>query len=175
MLLEMGVEIRLNTQVKDYISDRVILSDGNTIETKILFWTAGVTARIFEGIPRESYGRSNRLIKDEYNKVIGTRNIYAIGDTCLLTSDRNFPQGHPQVAQVALRQGRNLAANLVAGLHGRPRRAFTYDDKGSLAIIGRSRAVADIPKPAVHFQGFIAWVMGLFVHLFSLSPFATDS
>jgi NADH dehydrogenase len=168
MLRKMGVEVRLNTQVKDYVNDTVFFADGKTIETKMMFWTAGVTARIFEGIPRESYGHGNRLVADEYNKVIGTRNIYAIGDTCLLTSDRKFPEGHPQLAQVALQQGRNLAANLAAALRDQPRTAFAYDDKGSLAIIGRSKAVADIPKPALHFQGFIAWVTWLFVHLFSL-------
>lgn len=165
---KMGVEVLLNTNVKDYANDKVIFTDGKTIETKILFWTAGVTARVFEGLPDESYGRGNRLRVDEYNKVIGTRNIHAIGDTCLLTSDRNFPQGHPQLAQVALQQGENLAANLIAVLHGQPLTAFAYSDKGSLAIIGRNKAVADIPKPAVHFQGFIAWVTWLFVHLFSL-------
>jgi NADH dehydrogenase len=165
---KMGVEVLLNTNVKDYANDKVIFADGKTIETKILFWTAGVTSRVFEGLPDESYGRGNRLLVDEYNKVIGTRNIHAIGDTCLLTSDRNFPQGHPQLAQVALQQGENLAANLIAVLHGQPLTAFAYRDKGSLAIIGRNKAVADIPKPAVHFQGFIAWVTWLFVHLFSL-------
>jgi NADH:ubiquinone reductase (H+-translocating) len=167
-LEKMGVEVLLNTNVKDYANDKVIFEDGKTIETKILFWTAGVTSRVFEGLPDESYGRGNRLRVDEYNKVIGTRNIHAIGDTCLLTSDRNFPQGHPQLAQVALQQGENLAANLIAVLHGQPLTAFAYCDKGSLAIIGRNKAVADIPKPAVHFQGFIAWVTWLFVHLFSL-------
>jgi NADH:ubiquinone reductase (H+-translocating) len=167
-LRKMGVEVHLNTNVKDYVNDKVIFADGKTIETKILFWTAGVTSRVFEGMPEESYGRGSRLLADEYNKVIGTRNIYAIGDTCLLTSDGNFPQGHPQLAQVALQQGRNLAANLAAMLHGHPLTAFVYDDKGSLAIIGRNKAVADIPKPGLHFQGFIAWVTWLFVHLFSL-------
>ena len=167
-LQKLGVEVLLNTNVKDYANDEVIFADGKTIETKMLFWTAGVTSRVFEGMPRESYGRGNRLLVDEYNKVIDTRNIHAIGDTCLLTSDRNFPQGHPQMAQVALQQGKNLAANLIAALHGQPLTAFTYRDKGSLAIIGRNKAVADIPKPAVHFQGFIAWVTWLFVHLFSL-------
>ena len=120
MLSKMGVEVRLNTQVKDYINDTVILADGNTIETKLLFWTAGVTARMFQGIPGESYGRGNRLLTDEYNKVIGARNIYAIGDASLLTSDRNFPQGHPQLAQVALQQGKNLATNLAAILRNQP-------------------------------------------------------
>ena len=168
MLLNMGVEVLLNTRVKDYVDDNVVFADGKTIKTKILFWTAGVTARVFEGMPSESYGRGRRLLADEYNKILGTENIYAIGDTCLLTSDRNFPQGHPQLAQVALQQGRNLAGNLVALRHDRPLTPFAYHDKGSLAIIGRSKAVADIPKPPLHLQGFIAWVTWLFVHLFSL-------
>jgi NADH dehydrogenase len=110
----------------------------------------------------------NRVLVNEYNKVSGTGNIYAIGDTCLLTSDRNFPQGHPQLAQVALQQGRNLAANLAAIVRNQPLTPFAYNDKGSLAIIGRSKAVADFPKPALHLEGFMAWVIWLFVHLFSL-------
>jgi len=167
-LLKMGVEIHLNAQVKDYINGTVIFSGGKTIETQILLWTAGVTARIFEGLPQECYGRGNRLLVNEYNKVSRTGNIYAIGDTCLLTSDRNFPQGHPQLAQVALQQGRNLAANLVAIIRSQPLTSFTYNDKGSLAIIGRNKAVADFPTPALHLKGFMAWIIWLFVHLFSL-------
>ena len=167
-LMKMGVKVRLNTQVKDYVNDAVIFADGEAIQTKILFWTAGVIARVFEGMPPESHGRGNRLSADEYNKVAGTRNIYAIGDTCLLTSDENFPQGHPQLAQAALQQGKNLADNFIASLHGKPLKPFVYHDKGSLAIIGRSKAVADFPKPEIHFNGFMAWVAWLFVHLFSL-------
>jgi NADH dehydrogenase len=168
VLLKMGVEIHLDAQVKDYINSTVIFSDGKTIETQILLWTAGVTARIFEGLPQECYGRGNRLLVNEYNKVSATGNIYAIGDTCLLTSDRNFPQGHPQLAQVALQQGRNLAANLVAIIRNQPLTSFTYNDKGSLAIIGRNKAVADFPTPTLHLEGFMAWAIWLFVHLFSL-------
>ena len=175
MLLNMGVELLLNTRVKDYVDDNVVFADGKTIKTRILFWTAGVTARVFDGMPAESYGRGRRLLANEHNKILGTENIYAIGDACLLTSDRNFPQGHPQLAQVALQQGENLAANLAAVLRTHPLSAFEYDDKGSLAIIGRSKAVADIPKPPVHLQGFIAWVTWLFVHLFSLITYETGS
>lgn len=167
-LLKMNVKVRLNTQVKDYINDTVIFADGETIQTRILFWTAGVIAKRFEGMPPESYGRGERLLTDEYNKVRETQNIYAIGDTCLLTSDKNFPQGHPQLAQVALQQGKSLAENFIAALHDKPLKRFVYHDKGSLAIIGRRKAVADFPKPEIHFNGFIAWVTWLFVHLFSL-------
>jgi NADH dehydrogenase len=167
-LVEMGVEVKLNKLVKDYVDDTVIFADGETIPTKLLLWTAGVTAKAFDGIPKESYGRGRRLLVDQFNKVQGTHNIYAIGDTSLQTADKNFPEGHPQLAQVAIQQGKNLAKNFKAMLNGKSLAAFAYRDKGSMAIIGRSKAAADIPKPNLHIKGFIAWVMWLFVHLFSL-------
>lgn len=167
-LLKMGVKVLLNKQVKDYVDDTVIFADGETIQTKILLWTAGVTASVFEGLAKESYGRGRRLLVDEYNKVQGTENIYAIGDTCLQTTDKNFPEGHPQLAQVAIQQGKNLAKNFKAMRSGKSLTPFSYYDKGSMAIIGRSKAAADIPKPKLHIKGFIAWMMWLFVHLFSL-------
>lgn len=170
-LVEMGVKVRLNAQVKDYVNDTVIFTDGETIQTRILFWTAGVTAKVFEGMPPESYGRGNRLLVDEHNKVAGKQNIYAVGDTCLLATDGNFPRGHSQLAQVALQQGKNLAENLIAALHDKPLEPFVYHDTGAMAIIGRSRAVADLAKPRMHFDGFIAWATWLFVHLFSLITF----
>ncbi|MGZ8508822.1 MAG: NAD(P)/FAD-dependent oxidoreductase [Chitinophagaceae bacterium] len=168
VLVKMGVEVKLNNQVKDYVDDTVIFADGETIQSKLLLWTAGVTSRTFEGIPKESYGRGRRLLVDEYNKVQGTQNIYAIGDTSLQTTDKNFPQGHPQLAQPAIQQGKNLAKNFRAILEGKSLTPFSYYDKGSMAIIGRSKAVAEIPKPKINFKGFLAWMMWLFVHLFSL-------
>jgi NADH dehydrogenase len=167
-LAKMGVEIKLNKQVKDYVDDTVIFADGETIQTKLLFWTAGVTSKVFEGIPKESYGRGRRLLVDEHNKVEGLQNIYAIGDTCLQTTDKAFPQGHPQLAQVAIQQGKNLAKNFKAVQTGKPLTSFSYYDKGSMAIIGRNKAVADLPKPRMNFTGWLAWMMWLFVHLFSL-------
>ncbi|MDQ3846350.1 MAG: NAD(P)/FAD-dependent oxidoreductase [Bacteroidota bacterium] len=167
-LTRMGVEVKLNTLVKDYVNDTVTLADGETIQTKLLLWTAGVTSQVFDGIPKESYGKGRRLLVDEYNKVQGMQNIYAIGDTCLLTGDKNFPQGHPQLAQVAIQQGKNLARNFKAVLGGKSLTPFSYYDKGSIAIIGRSKAAADFPRPKMHIKGFIAWVLWLFVHLFSL-------
>jgi NADH:ubiquinone reductase (H+-translocating) len=154
--------------VKDYVNDTVFFSNGESIQAKLLLWTAGVTAKVFEGIPKESYGRGRRLLVDEYNKVKGFQNIYAIGDTCLQTTDKSFPEGHPQLAQVAIQQGRNLAKNLRAIESGRSLTAFSYNDKGSMAIIGRNKAVAEIPRPKLNFKGWFAWAMWLFVHLFSL-------
>jgi NADH dehydrogenase len=105
---------------------------------------------------------------DEFNKVKDTANIYAIGDTCIQATDASFPEGHPQLAQVAIQQGKNLARNFSSMLRSAELKPFSYHDKGTMAIIGRSKAAADIPKPKLRIKGFIAWIMWLFVHLFSL-------
>jgi NADH dehydrogenase len=167
-LKKLGVIIKLNTHVKDYVNDIVYFDNNETLETKTLIWAAGVTSQVFDGINAESYGRGKRLMVDAYNKVSGTQNIYAIGDTCIQTTDEQFPNGHPQVAQVAIQQGRNLAKNFIAISKGKELQAFKYHDKGTMAIIGRNKAVADLPKPKLHFKGFIAWFMWVFIHLISL-------
>lgn len=167
-LVKMGVQVELNKQVKDYADDTVTFADGETIQTKILIWAAGVTATVFEGIPATSYGRGKRLLVDAYNKVTGAQNIYAIGDTSFQTTDPNFPGGHPQLAQVAIQQGKNLAKNFLRMVKNEVPVPFKYHDRGSMAIIGTTKAVADLPKPVLHFTGFIAWFMWLFIHLISL-------
>ena len=167
-LRKLGVKIRLNTHVKDYVNDTVIFDDGEAIETKNLIWAAGVTAKVFEGIPTESYGRGRRMIVDQFNKVQSTTNIYAIGDTCLQITDPNYTGGHPQVAQVAIQQGKKLAKNLKHIADGKTPEAFEYYDKGSMAIIGKNKAVVDLPTPKLHFKGFFAWLIWLFIHLLSL-------
>jgi NADH dehydrogenase len=167
-LSKMGVQIKLNCRVVDYDGDTVHFHTGETIQTKNLIWAAGVTARTFEGIPAEAYGRGNRLNVDEHNKVIGLHNVYAIGDTCIQLTDPKWPQGHPQVAQVAIQQGEHLAKNFKRIAAGQQITPFSYYDKGSMAIIGKNKAVVDLPKPKMHFKGFIAWLMWLFIHLFSL-------
>jgi NADH dehydrogenase len=170
-LESMGAIISLNQLVKDYDGESVLLGDGSRIETKNLIWTAGVTGQVFAGLPADYYGRGKRLLVDACNKVKGTVNIYAIGDSCLQTLDKGFPNGHPQLAQVAIQQGRKLAQNILAELNGQHLKPFRYHDKGSMAIIGRNKAVTDLPSPAIHFQGFFAWLMWLFVHLLSLVNF----
>ncbi len=167
-LTELGVEVRLNARVVNYENDIVYFADGETIVTKNLIWAAGVTARAFEGIPTESYGRGKRLLTDAHNKVKSTENIYAIGDTCIQLTDANFPDGHPQVAQVAIQQGINLADNFKLMLKNKPLKPFKYNDKGSMAIIGKMKAVVDLPSPKLHFKGSFAWLIWLFVHLMSL-------
>lgn len=167
-LTRLGVEMKLGMQVKDYVNDTVIFSNGETIETKSLVWAAGVTSTVFEGIPLLCYGRGKRLIVDEYNEVKGMPNIFAIGDTCIQVSDFKFPDGHPQLAQVAIQQGRRLAKNFIAIQSGRSRKLFSYFDKGTMAIIGWNKAVVDIPKPRIHFKGFLAWLTWIFIHLLFL-------
>lgn len=165
---KLGVVVKLNSRVTDYVDDTVFFSNGETIQTKNLIWAAGVSAREFEGIPTESYGRGKRLATDAFNKVNGTQNIYAIGDTCIQLTDKNFPGGHPQVAQVAIQQGLNLAKNFKSMNQNKPLIPFVYKDKGAMAIIGKNKAVVDLPSPKLHFKGFFAWIIWLFVHLISL-------
>jgi len=170
-LSKLGVIIKLNSRVTDYMDDTVYLDGGETIQSKNLIWAAGVSAKVFDGIAMESYGRGRRLAVDAYNKVNLTSNIYAIGDTCIQTTDEAFPGGHPQVAQVAIQQGEQLAKNLKRTLKNETLVPFKYKDKGSMAIIGKNKAVVDLPKPMLHFKGFIAWLMWLFIHLLSLITF----
>jgi len=167
-LTKLGVKIILNSHVNDYVDNQVILSDGTKIPTKNLIWAAGVSAIVFEGMPASSYGRGKRLIVNQYNQVEGMTDVYAIGDTCIQSGDVKFPEGHPQVAQVAIQQGQNLAKNLHLAAQDKPMISFSYKDRGSMAIIGRNKAVADLPSPELHLKGFIAWCAWLFIHLLSL-------
>jgi NADH dehydrogenase len=168
-LTKLGVVVKLNTRVVDYKDDTVYFDTGETIQSKNLIWAAGVSARTFEGIPAESFGRGKRFSVDGYNKVVNTNNIYALGDTCIMEGvDDAFMGGHPQLAQVAIQQGTLLAKNLKHEISNKPLKAFKYTDKGNMAIIGKNKAVADIPKPEMHFKGFIAWAMWLFIHVMSL-------
>lgn len=168
-LKELGVKILLNVSVKDYVNCKVILSDGKTIETETLIWTSGVIGREIPGLPEESIGKGKRVSVDAYNKVEGTTNIYALGDLCLMLSEEKFPNGHPQLAQVAIQQGKNLAANFKRIEDGKVLEPFRYNDKGSMAIISKYNAVVDLPKHS--FKGFIAWLTWLFIHIIPLVGF----
>ncbi|HUH33955.1 MAG TPA: hypothetical protein VLZ28_08365, partial [Daejeonella sp.] len=121
------------------------------------------------GLPAEVVGRGRRIQVDEYNKVIGTSNIFALGDISLQITDQNFPNGHPQLAQVAIQQGTALALNLKRMNSNEPLRPFSYVDKGSMAIISKYKAVADLPK--LFFKGFFAWFVWLFIHIIPLAGF----
>jgi NADH dehydrogenase len=169
VLDKLGVHIILNTSVKDYTDNKVILSDGRTIETASLIWASGVVAREVPGLPKEAVGRGRRLMVDAHNQVLGTTNVFAIGDLCLQTADEAFPNGHPQVAQVAIQGGEKLAKNLVRRENGEEMQPFKYNDKGSMAIISKYEAVADLPK--FSFTGVFAWLVWLFIHIIPLVGF----
>jgi NADH dehydrogenase len=169
VLTKLGVKIRLNTAVKDYADGKVLLGNGESIETNMLIWASGVTGRQIPGLPAEAIGRGRRVQVDEFNTVKGFPNIFALGDICLQTTDKNFPNGHPQLAQVAIQQGKLLAANLKRTEDSQPLKPFQYVDKGSMAIITKYRAVADLPK--MFFKGFFAWVVWLFIHLIPIAGF----
>ncbi|UTX49523.1 NAD(P)/FAD-dependent oxidoreductase [Chryseobacterium sp. MA9] len=168
-LKELGVKILLNISVKDYTDNKVILSDGNSIETETLIWTSGVIGKEIPGLPEESVGKGRRVLVDAYNKVEGTTNIYALGDLSLMLAEEKYPNGHPQLAQVAIQQGKNLAANFKRIEDGKVLEQFRYNDKGSMAIISKYNAVVDLPKHS--FQGFTAWLTWLFIHIIPLVSF----
>ena len=167
-LIRLGIAVKLNTRVTQYTDDRVYLSDGDSIETKTLIWAVGVTANNFEGIPKSSLGKGGRLITDQYNRVLGYASIYAIGDISIQYHDGNYPDGHPQLAQPAIQQGKRLAENLKLQARNRKMKPFRYYDRGELAIIGRRWAVADLFKHRLHLGGGLGLLSWLFIHLISL-------
>lgn len=162
-LQKMGVTVMFQSTVVDYRAGAVVLKDGRSIPTNILIWVSGVIGLSIEGIPQSVYGRGNRIIVDEYNRVSGMENVFAIGDICLQTNDSQFPNGHPQIAQVAIQQGVLLAKNLKKWIMGQPPIPFYYRDKGTMATIGRNKAVVDFKR--IHSQGFFAWLLWMFIHL----------
>lgn len=168
-LLKMGVKLKLNVFVKDFINDEVHLSDGTVLEARNLIWAAGVAAKSFRGIDNNSFlSRGKRIKTDAFNKMEEFENIYAIGDSSVMTTDPQYPDGHPQLAQVAIQQAINLGKNLIQEFKNP--KPFIYTDKGSMAIIGRNKAVADIPKK-LFLKGFFAWAIWVFVHIMSLVNF----
>ena len=168
-LEQLGVKIRLNTRVEDFKDNVVYLSDGSEIEAINLIWAAGVSAKTFEGIPKEALGPGRRMKTDGYNRVAGFDNIFALGDCAFMDADPDYPQGHPQLAQPALQQAKNLAQNLKRAEDSW--KPFRYKDLGSLAIIGRNKAVMDAPKQKYVVKGFLAWLIWIFVHIMGLVNF----
>jgi NADH dehydrogenase len=169
VLNRLGVRIITNKAVKDYVDNKVVLADDTTIATSALIWASGVIAHEVPGLPKEVVTRGRRLLVDEVNRVQGFDNIFAVGDLCFQTSDPKFEKGHPQVAQVAIQQGQLVAQNLKRLLDGEAIKPFRYKDKGSMAIISKYEAVADLP--GFSFKGFFAWLVWLFIHIIPLVGF----
>jgi len=164
-LRELGVQLWLDKVVTDYDGETVVINDGNTIRANKVIWAAGVTGNPMEGLPAEALYKGNRLKVDAINRVAGTDNVFAIGDIAYQTEEK-WPNGHPQVAQVAMQQGALLAKNLRRLTDGSQPTTFHYRDLGSMATIGRHKAVADLPF--WRFQGVFAWMVWLYIHLFSI-------
>lgn len=164
-LHKLGVELMLNTRVKDYDGHEVSFEDREPIETETLLWAAGVKPNQIQGLEDENYAPNGRILVDQFNEVLGVEGVYALGDNCLLT-DEKYPKGHPQVAQVALQQADSLAKNLQRKEKNENLEAFKYKDLGSMATIGKHLAVVDLPF--LKFQGLLAWMTWLFVHLMAI-------
>lgn len=168
-LKSMGVDIQFGKMVTDYRDHKVIMKDGTEIPTRTFLWVSGIRANAMPGIDESHLGRGFRFKVDEFNRIPGVEDVFAIGDQCLQTSDAAYPNGHPQVAQVAIQQAKNLAKNLkkiAKGADNSELTAFHYNNLGSMATIGRNKAVVEIGK--FRSQGFFAWVLWLVVHLRSI-------
>tara|TARA_B110000908_G_C10194566_1_gene422247 strand:- start:478 stop:1440 length:963 start_codon:yes stop_codon:yes gene_type:complete len=164
-----GVHLLMDTFVQDFDGESVQLSNGKSIDTKNLIWAAGVHAKVFDGFNPNSFGHGKRLKTNQFNQVHLSDNIYALGDCALIDGDKSYPDGHPQVAQPAIQQAKNLADNLLKNQGAW--KTFGYKDKGSLAIIGRNKAVLDFPNQKYAMSGFISWLIWIFVHIISLVNF----
>jgi NADH dehydrogenase len=167
-LTKMGVEVLVNVKVESYDGDTITFEGGKSIRTKNVIWSAGVMGSVPEGFSKDIMERGNRIKTDNICRVDGFQNIFAIGDvSAMITHDT--PKGHPGVAQVAIQMGKTTGKNILHLIKGETTEPFKYFDKGSLATIGRNKAVADLGK--IKFQGFFAWVVWMFVHLISLVGF----
>lgn len=167
-LKSMGVEVLTGVKVEFYDGQEIKFEDGKTIRTRNVIWSAGVMGIIPEGIGKGLIVRGNRIKVDSICRVEGFANIFAIGDVAAMISDEN-PKGHPGVAQVAIQMGNHTARTILQLMNNEPTVPFKYNDKGSLATIGRNKAVADLGK--IKFQGFFAWMVWMFVHIITLLGF----
>ena len=157
-LQKMGVNIITETFVKRYDGNLLELSNGNIIKSKTVIWAAGVIGNTIKGLPNNIQAVGNRIEVNRTNLVEGTKNIFAIGDIALMKTPK-YQKGHPQLANVAINQAKNLAFNLNKAKTNE----FEYKDLGSMATIGRNKAVVDLPH--FKFKGYFAWLVWMFLHL----------
>jgi len=168
-LIKLGVDVWKNLRVLDYDGETVTTNGEDHFKAQTVIWAAGVKGQVIQGLQADSLiERAGRFKVDAYNKVVETNNIYAIGDVaCMLSEELKY--GHPMMAQPAIQQGKLLAKNIIAKLKGKELKEFLYDDKGSMATIGRNKAVVDLPKWKT--QGVFAWFVWMIVHLYALIGF----
>lgn len=168
-LQKMGVIVKTGTFVKDYDGEVVTLNNGETIHTKNVIWSAGVIGNAIGGIPEDSVLRNGRIKVDRVNRVKGISNVFAIGDVAYMETDK-YPKGHPQLANVAIGQGKNLARNIQLMESAKDNieiennlKSYEYKNLGTMATIGRNKAVVDLPF--IKFKGYFAWLIWMFLHL----------
>lgn len=161
-LEELGVIVRTGILVSGYDGTRVLLNNGEFIPSRYLIWAAGVTGNVISGLQPECVVHNNRYRTDRFNRIIGYENIYALGDVAYMETPK-YPKGHPQVANVAINQAKNLGRNFLASLKQKPWKPYEYRDLGSMATIGKHKAVVDLPF--IRFQGYLAWFIWMFLHL----------
>ncbi len=161
-LEELGVRVLVNTLADDYDGHLLKLKDGNTIRTRTMIWAAGIKGNLPAGLPEKSIVRGDRIKVDACNRADGVANIFALGDIAYMETT-DFPKGHPQVANVAINQAKNLADNLKRLLRNEPLKTFHYKSPGTMATIGKHKAVVDLPF--ISFQGRMAWFTWMFLHL----------
>ncbi|MCH2196370.1 NAD(P)/FAD-dependent oxidoreductase [Kordia sp.] len=165
----LGVDVWKNLRVINYDGVWVQTNDTINFRSATVIWSAGVKGATIPGLDGEELiTRGNRILVNQFNQVKGFDNIYALGDIAAMQSE-DYPFGHPMMAQPAIQQGKHLGKNLVRQLHGKEMKPFSYYDKGSMATVGRNKAVVDLPK--FKFQGVFAWFVWMFVHLFFLIGF----
>jgi len=167
-LEKFDVEVRLKTLVKSYDGEVAEMNDGSVILSKTLIWAAGVKGNLLPGLPEDSIEKG-RIKVNAFNELTDHKEIYAIGDIAMMKSEEN-PNGHPMLAPVAMQQGRHLAKNLQRLVEGKPMIPFKYYDKGTMATVGRNKAVVNLPND-LNFGGFFAWFIWLFIHLLYIIGF----
>ncbi|MBN9299910.1 MAG: FAD-dependent oxidoreductase [Filimonas sp.] len=165
-LEKMGVQVHTEMHVKDYDGYNVLLDTGMKIPARTVIWAAGIKGNVPPGIDPALIVRGNRIKVDRLNRIEGFSNVYVIGDLAWMPTPK-YPNGHPQLATVAIKQAENLGKNLIrmAKDSNAALNEYEYFDKGSMATVGRNKAVVDLPRPKVHFGGFFAWVIWMSLHL----------
>ncbi|NUY82603.1 NAD(P)/FAD-dependent oxidoreductase [Flavobacterium sp. MAH-1] len=161
-LEDLGVVVKTDTIVDNYDGETVTLKSGEMIKAKNVIWAAGIAGVQIPGIPTENYTRGNRLIVNRYSELEKLKDVYAVGDISYMETNK-YPKGHPQLAAVAIEQATVLAKNFIRMSNATTLKPYEYHDKGSMATVGKRKAVVDLPQ--FSFQGRLAWFTWMFVHL----------